>query len=765
MNSLPYILVKSVKSVPSSSPRLHSKLSSSILNGILSALGPGEFLSLDFETKGDVGTELDTYTVGVALASKNRMDYIDFRSDPGAYRLIMHTLHEKQIPLIAHNLYFDSAWPLRDFGLWLNWKICTFAMLKHIANEGFFGQKWGLKDAMENLLGWTETNEELLDKWLIDNGYHANVAKTQKQNNYYYPNWIVGGKPEPRYVSPNKGEMYRAPLEILGHYACLDAWATHSLFYNVIKPAASNFHSFVDFMLDVYPDYFRILVTQKLRGMQLDADQLQVAADQLDREIIEGTEAIFTHSLTGSYLQERRAKELEGHLGKRPPQWKKRKGPATEPNKFTKAGTVSANWKRWDEYRHLPDEETFHYGIWLRELEALKTAPLMKIMSGDERRWLFYEAMKFPVTVWTDNEENPQPATDEDAMLGMGEVGKLFISVQDKVKVRQFIEQLREHKWTNNTLHPSFSVPGTLTGRLSGREPNIQQMPKSVEFLKIFTARPGYKLITCDVTSLENYVLAELSQDEALLGLYGPEARPGQDAYLYIASQLPVIGDKIRATGYNPHTATPEDTAKAKKLCKSERDIGKTLVLSGNYGAGPDKMYATLRLQGVEITLEQVKELHRGFWELRQGTKDYQAELLRQWNKNKGWTIDGLGHPVCVDQKYKKDIVNRVVQRTGHTLFVKLLVVCDELFRDNNIDAHPFIADLHDCMIYEVRNDHVPQAVQIMEVDSYKILNSWLGSSAPLKGDSKVCNTWGDDKSDTTPSIYTLKDGWYEKTK
>jgi hypothetical protein len=68
-----------------------------------------------------------------------------------------------------------SAWrhltASQALSFWHNWKYCTYAMYRHLASEGFLGQKWGLASAMESLLEWEVPKGEEVAKWLVENGY------------------------------------------------------------------------------------------------------------------------------------------------------------------------------------------------------------------------------------------------------------------------------------------------------------------------------------------------------------------------------------------------------------------------------------------------------------------------------------------------------------------------------------------------------------------------------------------------------------------
>ncbi len=213
---------------------------------------------------------------------------------------------------------------------------------------------------------------------------------------------------------------------------------------------------------------------------------------------------------------------------------------------------------------------------------------------------------------------------------------------------------------TLRQIHPGFAQFGALTGRLAGSGGfSVHQQPKAEQYLRSWRARPGYLWISLDFKSVEDVILTEMSRDPNLLKLYGPDAHPAQDAYLFTAAGLPIVGPKLRAEGYDPDRPTAESVAHVKKVCKKERAIGKKLKLSANYGAGPNKIRQELELEGVKLSLSEAEKLHRGYWELYKGVKELEQDLIMEWERNNGWVLNGVGRPVGCHVDKLKDLISR----------------------------------------------------------------------------------------------------------
>jgi len=87
-------------------------------------------------------------------------------------------------------------------------------------------------------------------------------------------------------------------------------------------------------------------------------------------------------------------------------------------------------------------------------------------------------------------------------------------------------------------LHTSYNQTGTVTGRLSSSDPNLQNIPIRTELgrqvRRAFVAEPGWRLVGADYSQVELRVMAHISGDEGLLSAF---AR-GEDVHASTAAAI-----------------------------------------------------------------------------------------------------------------------------------------------------------------------------------------------------------------------------------
>ena len=174
--------------------------------------------------------------------------------------------------------------------------------------------------------------------------------------------------------------------------------------------------------------------------------------------------------------------------------------------------------------------------------------------------------------------------------------------------------------------------------------------------------------------------------------------------------------------------------------------IAKVITLGSSYGMGAKKLKMNLGLQGIKITDKQAYNMHSAYWELYSGVKEYEAFLLEEHKDNNGFVINGIGRPVCCAADYTKDIVNRVVQSTGHDIHMLYMDICHRLLNEAGIEHDGIVWDFHDQTIIECNAEDVHRVKQIIGYDAYEVLNQELDGQIHLKGDPQIIRSMADAK-------------------
>ena len=704
-----------------------------------------KLVAVDIETNGVKAHDPNCQIVGIGIASDTDIVYFDLvEMKPEPKQYLYQWLRNHNKGMIGHNVFFDGAFLERDTGKWLNWKYDTYGMYRQLANEGYPTQKWGLKDAQIQLLNYDAKGDVELDEWLVENGYVTDIKKDEKAGYVYVKDYQDKGE---RWCRAKKSEMWRAPADILGYYCGVDAASTYQLFTECFMPSLEN-QPFREIFLnyhEIFIDNVRLLVAQQLSGITIDKDMLEQHHQLLLNQMVNHKDEFINHPEVRSHAtayNEIKIKELEEQ---EPTKFKKQKWPK-EPKQFKKDGDISKAWLSWKEkterMKASSPELTQHWITWKQKMADAKQTEHLNINSGTQMQWLFYERLGFPVIMTT---KAGQPSTGTDALPGFGEVGKLLKRQKDTVKEEGYVKGCLDNL-INGRLHPQFRMPGTLTCRLAGSGGvNLQQIPKSKGYLDCWKPLEGKTWITYDFTALEQVVLAELSRDESLLSLYGPNAKPN-DVYLFNAALMakefgvklfqPIIDE-----GYDPLNPTPEAIKACKKKHKNLRAISKVASLGKSYGMGWKKFQLNMRIQGVKMSEKECRAVIDGLDKVYSGVKKYEQYLLKEYRQNNGYIINGLGRPVGCAEDYLKDITNRMVQSTGHDVLMLYISICDQLFSDHNLDVKGIILDFHDESIVECDIKDAELVCKIMKEDAVRILNDELDGLIKHKMDGGIINS------------------------
>lgn len=766
----------------------------------LERMARASFVVVDFETRGTRSWHPADSAVGVGCAWRDAdgsVDafYLDLQTtDVLLVRELLTALSDSA--LVGHNVLFDAGWLARvardvEWGAYPHaypwrWWHCTFHLYKALAGEDWPGQTWGLKSAQKDLLGWTETNETGIDNWLFAHGFVRGVTRQKDEPLEDFVGRAAAREAEQEArrrlgekihnrVRVDKAEMWRVPAPILGEYCILDCIATLLLHDDVIVPALTRFPEFAEFHETAWQNELEMLEEQQRFGIRVNRAVLETRAQKLRASMATAEQELRKSAEFGPRIAAAETAWLAEHDSKEPAQFRKRKT-RTEPPYLKKDGTVSKNWLKWHALETAPDVESLNWQNWAAKRES--------ILAGEVEDFCWHPSQRDSLRAWLygglvewREGEDPDPAwgsagtiwvnsakagwvevdrTDSGALPTDGDLvsllppsyGAPLAAYMDAQKELGYVETFLELSEFNGRIHAGWVAPGTSTLRLAGREPNFQQIPKSIELLDAFIPDDDCVWIEADAAALEPHVLAELSRDPALLELYGPGAAP-HDLYLYNAADYAVLRDTVRAhypDGTPGNEVTKERVSAAKAACKTERGLAKTVTLASNYGAGWKKIFRTARIGGAQITEDDAKaivESHR--WKYRASGSEFSATLLDEWTARGGWILSGLGHPVCLAKEYAKDIVNRLIQRTGHDVHVSALYFLRAELDRRGIRARGIVWDFHDQWIFQCPKSQAQAALDAC-VAATSALNAWLGGLVAVKYGPRVVGSLSEAK-------------------
>lgn len=225
-------------------------------------------------------------------------------------------------------------------------------------------------------------------------------------------------------------------------------------------------------------------------------------------------------------------------------------------------------------------------------------------------------------------------------------------------------------------LHCSYTIGQTRTGRLSCRQPNLQNMPaRDGSFRHIFKAPKGRVLVVADFSQIEIRVAGELSGDPVIRKAF----RDGVDLHKLIVSE---VSDKP-----------------IEEVTKEERQLGKAINFGLQFGMGAKKLsqYATVNY-GVHLSEEDAQKAWNAY-HTKYKVYSQWANLQREKAKATGYTRTPLGKMRKLEESevYTKAVNTPVQGGAAEVLFLTMVGLRRRL---RGIDAF-IINTVHDEIIIE----------------------------------------------------------------
>jgi DNA polymerase I-like protein with 3'-5' exonuclease and polymerase domains len=399
----------------------------------------------------------------------------------------MKMLYNSQFQLIMHNAPFDVLMVRANFGVDLTDNLfCDTLLLKHILDEN---TSCGLK---ETALLWQKDLKIPVDE--VANQEQIDMAKSVIKN---------GGK----FNKKGRKDIWRADLEVLGHYAAADTALTFGLFEVGMTKLEKEYepkHFKWFFEDEVMPLCKEVVIPMKRQGMQIDVDYFNKLNIETDAKLIELEDEIINALQKDNYLSDfKKGKSVEEVANKKKliEVFLEIEGLEIPINvKGKKSLSKDLVAKKYAETGHwiwgyiLGEVECPYSEEQVNELKAyifkLKTKHryAFNINSVFHLRWLFCEKLKHDPKKLpqTDSATELKPIPSMDAEV----IEQFFAPKYDFAKKLLTYKKLQKLSGTyikgalnlhhNGTLYVDMFQNGTISGRFScGGGYNLQTLPRA----------------------------------------------------------------------------------------------------------------------------------------------------------------------------------------------------------------------------------------------------------------------------------------------
>jgi DNA polymerase I len=272
-------------------------------------------------------------------------------------------------------------------------------------------------------------------------------------------------------------------------------------------------------------------------------------------------------------------------------------------------------------------------------------------------------------------------------------------------------------------VHTHYSQVGAATGRLSSRDPNLQNIPvRDEEGRRIrmaFIASPGKSLISADYAQIELVVLAHLSQDPGLLKAF----REGVDVHRRTASLLFGIDEA--------------------EVAPDKRRIAKTINFGVIYGMSAFRLSNELG-----IPRGDAQKFIDAYFATYAGVRGFIDQAVEEAER-RGYstTILGRRRPIpSINSRNKTEkqaaervAVNTPIQGSAADIVKLAMLRVDAALKAERPGAR-LLLQVHDELIAESAEAEAPAVAALIKRE----MEAALELSLPLRAEVEIARRWGD---------------------
>jgi DNA polymerase-1 len=286
-----------------------------------------------------------------------------------------------------------------------------------------------------------------------------------------------------------------------------------------------------------------------------------------------------------------------------------------------------------------------------------------------------------------------------------------------------YVDTLADQAGKDGRIHTNFIQTGTATGRLSSREPNLQNIPIRDEegrrIREAFIARPGAVLISADYNQIELVVLTHLSEDENLIAAF----EEGKDVHTRTAALIFGIDEK--------------------DVQPDQRRIAKTINFGVMYGMSAFRLSNELRISRTDAAA-----FIEAYFKTYAGIRRYIDGLIRKTEET-GYASTILGrrrYIPAINSRNKTEkaaaervAVNTPIQGSAADIVKIAMLGMDQALRAGGSGAR-LLLQVHDELILECPKNEAGETAVLIR----NIMENAVVLKVPLRVSVETGKRWGD---------------------
>jgi len=310
--------------------------------------------------------------------------------------------------------------------------------------------------------------------------------------------------------------------------------------------------------------------------------------------------------------------------------------------------------------------------------------------------------------------------TDKDVLKELKHpfADKVLEMRQKQKLLSTYVRGLLSRVGEDGRIHADFLLHGTVTGRLSSRDPNLQNIPAraGVIIRDAFIASPGFTLIEADYNQLELRIAAYYSEDEKLVTAFANE----EDIHTQVACHI--------------FNCTPEEVTQDRRYAAKFVDFG---IL---YGRGAK----SLAEGELNCSYTKAQRYLDNFLAKYSGLAKWMNEQHRLVLAN-GEVVSAFGRrrrfPIILENnkhEVLRQSVNAPIQSAASDLCLGALIRLHARF---DPEIARILLTVHDSILFEVKEGYEEEILAIIEEE--------MVEHSPLKADfrfsiaCKIGHSWG----------------------